>query len=217
MSLQYIVWSPMTVDCIKENDSCGGKAFLCLFHSSWQFSYLCLISGTYLEVEILSHSNLKCHVNVWSAQALHLFAVANGQLIYSKAGFFCHLQCNENTALFPLPYVHTCQCNAGIMKCRVLAWINWEIYTLHLQEWGVEYRWSMVDHILRLCKSVNLGWSQLEILVICDLCVYFIFQRNTCCFPEFLDSISIAIVMWTVWKANMWPREPLRWLGVSCQ
>jgi len=30
-------------------------------------------------------------------------------------------------------------------------------------------------------------------VVICHLCVYFTFQRNTCCFPEFLDSIDPMI------------------------
>lgn len=45
------------------------------------FTSLCLIAGTYLEVEILNYSNLKCHANVWSAQTLKicLIAISNGQ------------------------------------------------------------------------------------------------------------------------------------------
>lgn len=34
----------------------------------------------YLEVELSNYSNLKCHANVWSAQALQVLAMqANGQ------------------------------------------------------------------------------------------------------------------------------------------
>lgn len=46
--------------------------------------YLALIPGRYLEIEIVNHSNFKCHVIVWSAQVLHLFAIAKGQMIYSN-------------------------------------------------------------------------------------------------------------------------------------
>lgn len=59
-----------------------------MFVSQFMTVFLSLSDIRYIFRGGDSHSNLKCHVNVWSAQALHLFAVANGQLIYSNAGLF---------------------------------------------------------------------------------------------------------------------------------